>query len=87
MKLTDVPLFAISKKMGRTVKYDFTPFKKQGVRFISFPHLTFSAYETLKSSFARWRRIQGVEGRFEYDILEATERQPCAIVIWKMGLR
>jgi hypothetical protein len=83
MKKKDVPLFEKKKKMGRPIKYDFTPFFHITVRYITFSGLSMRHYDTLRSCFARWRRRNGVEGRFEYDILEATGTSPCSIVVWR----
>ncbi len=85
MKTRNVPLFKEHKRMGRPIKYDFTPFFKKSTKYIVFPNLTLKNYDSLRSTFARWRRREGVEGRFEYDILDATEKDPCGIAVWRSG--
>ena len=83
MKKKDVPLFTHKKRIGRPIKYDFTPFTKESTDYVIFNHLTLKNYDSLRSTFARWRRRKGVEGRFEYDVLEAKGEHPEAIVIWR----
>lgn len=85
MKKIDVPLFKEPKRMGRPIKYDFSDFKKPHIKYVVFKGLSTKNYDSLRSTFCRWRRIEGVSGRFEYDFLDATETQPCAIVIWRSG--
>ena len=81
----NVPLFKERKKMGRPVKYDFSGFKKPSVKYIVFPGLSTKQYDSIRSTFCRWRRLEGVSGRFEYDFLDGTEKDSCAIVIWRSG--
>ena len=81
----ELPLFNEKKRMGRPIKYDFSGFKKDHVKYIVFSGLSLKHYDSIRSTFCRWRRIEGVEGRFEYDFLDATEKEPCAIVIWRSG--
>jgi hypothetical protein len=85
MKKKDVPLFTHKKRIGRPIKYDFTPFTKESTDYVIFNHLTLKNYDSLRSTFARWRRREKVEGRFEYDILDSTEKDPCGIAIWRSG--
>ena len=82
---TDVPLFTERKKAGRPTKYDFSGFKKANVKYIVFPGLSIRNYDSIRSTFCIWRRIECVGGRFEYDFLDATDKEPCAIVIWRSG--
>lgn len=81
----DVPLFKEKKRLGRPVKYDFSGFAKENVKYIVFSGLTTKHYDSIRSTFCRWRRMEGIGGRFEYDFLDATEKEPCAIVIWRSG--
>ena len=85
MKKVDVPLFKERKQMGRPIKYDFSDFKKSHIKYIVFPHLSTRHYDSIRSTFCRWRKLEGVGGRFEYDFLDGTDKEPCAIVIWRSG--
>ncbi len=80
-----VPLFTENKNPGRPVKYDFSGFKNPSVKYIVLPGLTTKNYDSLRSAFCRWRRIENIVGRFEYDFLDATDKEPCAIAIWRSG--
>jgi hypothetical protein len=81
----DVPLFTEKKNLGRPVKYDFSAFKNPSVKYIVFSGLTIKNYDSIRSTFCRWRRIENVIGRFEYDFLDETEKEECAIAIWRSG--
>lgn len=81
----DVPLFEEKKNPGRPVKYDFSGFKNPSVKYIVFSGLSIKNYDSIRSSFCRWRRLQNVFGRFEYDFLDATDKEPSAIAIWRSG--
>lgn len=85
MKKIEVPLFPITKQIGRPFKYDFTPFKKTNTKYVVFLGLTEKNYDSLRSTFARWRRREGIEGRFEYDILPSMDGWPPCITIWRQG--
>jgi hypothetical protein len=74
----EVPLFKKDAKRGRPIKYDFSPFKRQSVKHIVFQGVSAELYSSLRSTFARWRRIEGVEGRFRYDFLDDD-----SVAIWR----
>jgi len=45
MKKIEVPLFPITKHLGRPFKYDFTPFKKANTKYIVLLGLTEKNYD------------------------------------------
>jgi len=73
----EIPLFEEKKHRGRPIKYDFSSFKKQSVSHIVFEGIGIESYSSLRSTFARWRRMKGVPGRFRYDFLDN------GIAIWR----
>ncbi len=81
----DIALFKKHYRRGRPIKYDFSDFKKPNVKYVIFPNLSIKHYDSLRSTFCRWRKIENIGGRYEYDFLDATDKDPCAIVIWRSG--
>jgi hypothetical protein len=73
----EVPLFEEKRQRGRPIKYDFSPFKKESTKYLVIPNVGLEEYDSLRSTFARWRRIEGIEGRFNYDFLKTD------IAIWR----
>lgn len=73
----EVPLFEEKKERGRPIKYDFSPFKRQSVGHLVIPNVGLDEYDSLRSTFARWRRMEGIKGRFRYDFLDDS------IAIWR----
>jgi hypothetical protein len=73
----EVPLFDEKKHRGRPIKYDFSPFKKQSTSHLIIEGVGEKEYDSLRSTFARWRRMKGVLGRFRYDFLDN------GIAIWR----
>lgn len=71
-----------TKGKGRPCLYDFTPFKnaKQSVVVIKCTP-TEEVYNSIKSSFARWRKQNGVAPGFVFDIYEDR------ITIWRRLIR
>jgi len=41
------------------------------------PNVGLEEYDSLRSTFARWRIMEGIEGRFNYDFLKTD------IAIWR----
>lgn len=73
----EVPLFEKKKARGRPIKYDFSAFKKQSTSHLIIENIGMEHYDSLRSTFARWRRMKGVVGRFRYDFLNN------GIAIWR----
>lgn len=76
-KKVEVPLFDEAKKRGRPIKYDFSPFKKASTKYLLIGNAKWENYSSLRSTFARWRKIEGIEGRFRYDFVDN------GIAIWR----
>jgi len=83
----EVKLFREKKTRGRPIKYDFTAFKKTNTKFLVFEGVGLKEYDSIRSTFARWRRRHGIEGRFEYDIVPETDMFPSYIAIWRQKPR
>jgi hypothetical protein len=73
----EVPLFEEKRQRGRPIKYDFSPFKRQSTSHLVIENISKEHYDSLRSTFARWRRMKGVLGRFRYDFLDN------GIAIWR----
>jgi hypothetical protein len=72
----EIPLY--KQKKGRPVSYDFTPFKKAGEKRIVIHCVpSVQIYNSIKSTFARWRKENGILPGFTFDIHETS------IVIWR----
>jgi hypothetical protein len=76
-KKIDVPLFVEKRQRGRPIKYNFTPFKKKATSHLIIEGIGMKEYESLRSTFARWRRMEEIPGRFRYDFLDN------GIAIWR----
>ena len=73
--LKEVPVF-VSK--GRPKMYVFTDFLSSNTTHIRIPcKPTLSIYNSIKSSFQRWRKAHNIERGFVFDIY------PNEIVIWR----
>lgn len=86
-KKKEIPLFKEKRRRGRPIQYDFSLFKKASTKFLVFEGIGLKEYDSIRSTFARWRRRHGVEGRFEYDIVPATDMFPPYIAIWRQKPR
>lgn len=65
--LKDVPLY--TKRKGRPCTYDFSVFKNAKQNVLVIPCTpTEEIYNSIKSSFARWRKKNGVPAGFVFDI-------------------
>jgi len=84
MKKIEVPLFPSVPKRGRPVKYDFTPFLRKTVEFVVYPAVPWSEYVSFKNAFYKWRKENGVKGRYEYDYKDAQDDTPSCITIWRV---
>lgn len=76
-KKIEVPLFEKKGRKGRPIKYDFSSFRKQSTSYLLLQGIGQKEYDSLRSTFARWRRIQNIQGRFRYDFLDN------GIAIWR----
>lgn len=73
----EIPLFEKKKQRGRPIKYDFSPFKRQSTSHLIIQGIGAKEYDSLRSTFARWRRMEKIVGRFRYDFLDT------GIAIWR----
>jgi hypothetical protein len=74
-RLKEVPLF---KGKGRPSVYDFTPFRDSGVSLVVIKCTpTQDVYNSIKSSFSRWRRRNNIPTGFVFDVYEDN------ITIWR----
>jgi hypothetical protein len=76
-KKIEVPLFDKKKQRGRPIKYDFSAFKKQSTSHLVLQGIGQKEYDSLRSTFARWRRMENIKGRFHYDFIDN------GIAIWR----
>jgi hypothetical protein len=71
-----VPLYTKSK--GRPCRYDFSPFKNAGYMALVIECVpTENLYNSIKSSFSRWRKRNNIPSGFVFDIYEDN------ITIWR----
>jgi len=82
-KKTEAPLFPKSENRGRPLTYDYTNFLHPNVTYVVLLGVGRDQYDTVRSTFARWRKLNGVKGRFRYDFHLASENGPKHLVIWK----
>ena len=85
MKKREVPLFKKISKRGRSVKYDYSPFFNTSTRCVVLENFDESNYASIRSTLTRWKKINNIEGKFEYDFSPENEEQPKRVVIWRVN--
>jgi hypothetical protein len=80
-----VPLFKKSAKRGRLVKYDYSSFLNTSTRYVVLENFDESNYASIRSTLTRWKKINNIEGKFEYDFYPENEEQPKRVVIWRVN--
>lgn len=83
MKKTEAPLYPKTDGRGRPVAYDYTNFLNPKVTYVVLLGVGRDQYDSVRSTLARWRRLNGVKGRFRYDFHPASEESPKHVVIWR----
>jgi hypothetical protein len=74
--LKNIPLY--TKPKGRPCRYDFSPFKSASHMAIVIDCVpTENIYNSIKSSFSRWRKRNNISSGFVFDIYEDN------ITIWR----
>jgi hypothetical protein len=78
------PVFKIKRQRGRPQRYDFTPFTNPKTEYVLIENVDMEEYDSIRSTFCRWRRINGIEGRYEYDFLPPKPpNHPKSLIIWR----
>lgn len=85
MKKKEVPLFKKLKKRGRLVKYDYSPFLIVSTQYIVFENLDESNYSSIRSTLTRWKKMNNIKGKFQYDFFPQSKDQPKRVVIWRIN--
>jgi hypothetical protein len=78
------PVFKQKKNKGRPWKYDFTPFINRKTEYVLIENADMDDYDSIRSTFCRWRKINQVSGRYEYDFVPQIEDSPKALIIWRV---
>jgi hypothetical protein len=81
----EVPLFKKISKRGRSVKYDYSSFLNTSTRYVVLENFDESNYASIRSTLTRWKKINNIEGKFEYDFYPENEEQPKRVVIWRVN--
>lgn len=83
MKKTEVPLYPKTDDRGRPVAYDFSNFRNEKVTCVVLMGVGREQYSSVRTTFARWRKQNGVEGRFTYEFHAEKGDTPRHLVIWR----
>ena len=85
MKRKEVPLFKKAVKRGRSIKYDYSPFLSASAKYVVFENCDESNYSSIRSTLTRWKRINNVKSKFEYDFFPENEEHPKRVAIWRVN--
>ena len=79
MKKIEVPLYVEKMKKGRPVRYDYSEFLKPATKYIILQGCDEKNYSSIRSTLTRWKKINNVTGKFEYDFLLNG-----SVVVWRV---
>jgi hypothetical protein len=86
VKKKEVPLFKNLSKRGRKVKYDYSPFLNPSTRYLVLENFDESKYDSIRSTLTRWKKMNNIESKFEYDFFPENEEQPKRVAIWRISI-
>jgi hypothetical protein len=84
MKKIEIPLYDDKKKKGRPVRWDYSPFLKMGTQYVVLKNADESNYSSIRSTLTRWKKINNVYGKFEYDFNPEKEGFPKCVIVWRV---
>jgi hypothetical protein len=85
VKRREVPLFKKASKRGRSIKYDYSPFLSVSAKYVVLENCDESNYDSIRSTLTRWKKMNNIESKFEYDFFPENEEQPRRVAIWRIS--
>jgi hypothetical protein len=79
-------LFKKISKRGRSVKYDYSPFLNSSTQFIMLENFDERNYDSIRSTLTRWKKINNIQSKFQYDFFPENEEQPKRVAIWRISI-
>ena len=86
MRKKEVPLFRETSKRGRSVKYDYSPFLNASTRYVVLENFDEGNYDSIRSTLTRWKKINNIKSKFEYDFFPENEEHPKRVIIWRISI-
>ncbi len=83
MKKKEVPLYQKLDKRGRPVKYNYTGFLNHKTKYVVLENFGIENYSSIRSTFTRWKNINGITGAFRFDYYRESVSGPKRWVIWR----
>jgi len=84
MKKEEVPLYTRKEKKGRRVKYDYADFLNPRVSCVVLRGQGVENYNSIRSTLTRWKRLNNVQGRFQFDFHQGDDYATRCCVVWRM---
>jgi len=78
-------LFKKASKRGRSIKYDYSPFLSVSAKYVVLENCDESNYDSIRSTLTRWKKMNNIESKFEYDFFPENEEQPRRVAIWRIS--
>lgn len=83
MKKVEVPLYEKQDKRGRPLKYNYAGFLNPSTTFVVIEGFGIEHYNSIRSTFTRWKRLNGVNGSYRFDFYRESAIGPKRWVIWR----
>jgi hypothetical protein len=86
MKKEEAPLYIRKEKKGRRIKYDYSDFLNPKVSCVVLRGQGVENYNSIRSTLSRWKKLNDVHGRFQFDFHQGEEYSKRCCVVWRMSM-